>query len=209
MKSNLVTYLLLLASCIVTTSCSHIKPDNNTNLIAIVSAIEGKYILSSASFSEEVDLCGDGEGSTNILSQMEKTGWHGVFDVDGKNAMCQNTIFPTLSFNEETQANFYVPISVGPNVGPLSNNMRSSVGLAEYQFHYYINDLGELVLDYPVEEIFNNRGIALRNIVVKIVPKEKTVVIEANTHFYDLSKDGWFGGHMIMVYNRIDSNSSE
>lgn len=81
---------------------------DNATLIEKVGQIEGSYSLVSASFSQAVDLYGQGKESTDILSQMKAAGkWHGVFDVDGNNPMGRSIVFPVLSVNEEAQANFY------------------------------------------------------------------------------------------------------
>ena len=202
---NLHIFLILLF-CPLAVSCINTGLDNAT-LIEKVGQIEGSYSLVSASFSEAVDLYGQGKESTDILNQMKAAGkWHGVFDVDGNNPMGRSIIFPVLSVNEEAQANFYVPFSVGPNEGLLPDNLGCSVGLAEYQFHYTVNNTGQIVLGHSTDEKFW-AGAKLSNIEVRIVPENKTVVIEANTNFYDLSKEGWFGGHIILVYKKSDSLS--
>ena len=52
-------------------------------------------------------------------------------------------------------------------------------------------------------------GISLHNIKVAIVPESNEIIIRAITNFYDLSRDGWFGGDMTLVYNRISSENRQ
>lgn len=207
MKKHTITWVILLIMSCGISSCDISQLDNNVDVVGVVGLIEGYYSLSSATFTEPVDLYGNGIISTDILGQMKSHGWwYGDYCIDGDNPMDSNVLFPVLTINKIGQANFYVPYPVHPHYFPDDN--RCSVGLGCYQFHYCINNDGDLVIDYLEDEILMN-GISLHNIKVAIVPESNEIIIRAITNFYDLSRDGWFGGDMTLVYNRISSENRQ
>ena len=56
-------------------------------------------------------------------------------------------------------------------------------------------------MDCPEDEIFMN-GILLHNIKVSVIPEAKEVIISAITNYFDLSREGWFGGEIQMTYQQ-------
>lgn len=75
MKKHTITWLILLIMSCVISSCDISQLDNKVNIAGVVGLIEGSYSLSSATFTEPVDLYGNGIISTDILGQMKSHGW--------------------------------------------------------------------------------------------------------------------------------------
>lgn len=192
-----ISYALLL---LLFVACAPVETETTARVLRIVGQIEGKYELVSATITEPVDLYGDGSISTDILGQMKNKGWwYGDYCIDGEDPMDSNIILPVLTVNGIGQANFYVPYPVRPDYFPDDN--RCAVGLGCYQFHYSVNKDGQLLLDCPEDEIFMN-GISLHNIKVSVIPEAKEVIISAITNYFDLSREGWFGGEIQMTYQQ-------
>ena len=179
----------------------------STASYATIDAITGDYSMISATWSEPIDLSGEGFVTDDILYQLECYGWTGIQSIRyldetvPTSVLYRSSVLQPESPSGLTQINLYVPYPEGSKNNterPISKADRCNIAMEVYQFHYKVDSRGYISLFNIDDRQMSGDGGRLTDVEIRF--DGAYIYFEADTSLYDWSTETWQDGHMSITY---------
>ena len=220
--SEMRRFLRFAAAGLLFAACTGINQDDGITdeYFDTLSRIYGRYSLVEARWGQEVDISGNGFSSNEIRFQLWKYGWHGAQTLTFHDTRKTFNILDAsyLMLPTETgayaQVNLFIPY-FRYSQGPFNSNYeyepappepvekRCCIQMESYQFHYAVDDDGQISVSASDSPTFGNT-FGMKNVSVSF--GDGRLYFSADTRLYDFRTEEFKDGRMEVTFIKADSN---